>query len=377
MAGLFYIINSKKRESSKERILLYGFAGFFFSLTIYRVLYYIAEIMIQGTFRNNVMYGEFRDESPIFVKIIIISYIVAFMIYFLSMEIILKRKKMKIRPHFIITIINNIFIILIIISPLEVARLILAFIFYPFILLMLFLNIFYITKWSKFEFKAISSFLFLGLCLILGGISLTDPLAKSMNALPLFLSPLLVIVGTIVAISPLLISPEILSQTKTIWKISGILIISIFLLFLVYIIIFKFPISVIILIAFVNLMSCIVVLKILKMIKDESSCDMMTKNKKNELNIMLALTKPMKVTEEEVIVSKEKKICIVCKGNLVRKIYLCPECNTFYCTKCSSSLSFTENACWVCGTAFNPLKPVKLYHDKEKKSQLDRNDLHK
>ncbi|TXT66181.1 MAG: membrane protein of unknown function [Promethearchaeota archaeon] len=117
--------------------------------------------MIQGIFINNVMYDEFYDESALFVKIIMITYIVAFMIYFFSMEILINRKRLR-KTYFIITTINCIFIVLMIISPLEIARLILALVNYPFVILILFLNLFYLTKWSRFEFKAISSLLFLG-----------------------------------------------------------------------------------------------------------------------------------------------------------------------------------------------------------------------
>jgi hypothetical protein len=74
----------------------------------------------------------------------------------------------------------------------------------------------------------------------------------------------------------------------------------------------------------------------------------------------LDLTRREKITEEEVTISREKKICLVCKGKLSRKMYLCPECNTFYCEKCSDLLADLENACWVCDTAFDESKPVKL-----------------
>ena len=76
--------------------------------------------------------------------------------------------------------------------------------------------------------------------------------------------------------------------------------------------------------------------------------------------------KPQKVTEEEVSISKEKKICLVCKGKLARyNIFLCPECNTFYCSKCAHALSDLENACWVCEVPFDESKPVRLPEKKE------------
>lgn len=76
----------------------------------------------------------------------------------------------------------------------------------------------------------------------------------------------------------------------------------------------------------------------------------------------LDLNRSNLISEEEISISKEKKICLVCKGKLSRlNIYLCPECDTFYCEKCINILTKLENACWVCKTAFDETKPQKLF----------------
>ncbi|MFX1575150.1 MAG: hypothetical protein ACFFB0_20635 [Promethearchaeota archaeon] len=41
-------------------------------------------------------------------------------------------------------------------------------------------------------------------------------------------------------------------------------------------------------------------------------------------------------------------------------MYTCPTCDAMYCITCSEALSNLENACWVCNTAFDESKPVKL-----------------
>ncbi len=43
--------------------------------------------------------------------------------------------------------------------------------------------------------------------------------------------------------------------------------------------------------------------------------------------------RPSQITEEEVSISKEKKICIVCKGKVLGINYICTECETYYCMK--------------------------------------------
>ena len=56
------------------------------------------------------------------------------------------------------------------------------------------------------------------------------------------------------------------------------------------------------------------------------------------------------ITEEEVSISKEKKICLVCKGRILRFNFVCPECESFYCDKCVRAIIDLENACWACNT---------------------------
>ncbi len=76
-------------------------------------------------------------------------------------------------------------------------------------------------------------------------------------------------------------------------------------------------------------------------------------------------SKPQKITEEEVSISKEKKICLVCKGKISRFTYVCPDCESFYCEKCYRAVVNLENACWACNTALDESRPVKLDMEKE------------
>lgn len=74
--------------------------------------------------------------------------------------------------------------------------------------------------------------------------------------------------------------------------------------------------------------------------------------------------RPDQITEEEVSISKEKKICLVCKGKVEKfNIFICSKCDTFYCENCARTLSGLENACWVCNSPFDesiPSKPFKM-----------------
>ncbi len=72
------------------------------------------------------------------------------------------------------------------------------------------------------------------------------------------------------------------------------------------------------------------------------------------------------ITEEDITLYKEKKICLVCKGKASGfNIYLCPNCDSLYCNKCAEALSELENACWVCNGPIDDSKPVKIMKSEE------------
>ncbi|MFX0141802.1 MAG: tetratricopeptide repeat protein, partial [Candidatus Hodarchaeota archaeon] len=70
------------------------------------------------------------------------------------------------------------------------------------------------------------------------------------------------------------------------------------------------------------------------------------------------------IREEKISIHKEKKICIVCRGIVLRYSYLC-ECGAIYCEHCARALTNLENVCWACNIAIDYSKPVKLYKEEE------------
>lgn len=76
-------------------------------------------------------------------------------------------------------------------------------------------------------------------------------------------------------------------------------------------------------------------------------------------------TRPQKITEEEVSISKEKKACLVCKGKVLGVNFICLICEVFYCIKCSETLSNLENLCWTCDSPIDKSKPAKLFKEGE------------
>ena len=78
------------------------------------------------------------------------------------------------------------------------------------------------------------------------------------------------------------------------------------------------------------------------------------------------------IKEEQITVHKERKICIVCKGDILGYMYAC-NCDALYCEKCARALTDIENVCWVCNTPIDTTKPIKLY----KKDELEEKDVTK
>jgi len=89
-----------------------------------------------------------------------------------------------------------------------------------------------------------------------------------------------------------------------------------------------------------------------------------------EESIFRISKRPDHLTEEEVSISKEKKICLVCKGKLGGLMFMCKECGALYCEKCSSALVELENACWACNSPIDPSKPVKTFKLEDEATNL-------
>jgi hypothetical protein len=80
--------------------------------------------------------------------------------------------------------------------------------------------------------------------------------------------------------------------------------------------------------------------------------------------------RPSQITEEEVSISKESKVCLVCKNKVLGyNVFICPSCETFYHQTCARALEKLENACWACNGPIDEKKPVKLKKEDEEVKQ--------
>jgi len=181
------------------------------------------------------------------------------------------------------------------------------------------------------------------------------------GTMPSIIIPITFIIGTIFTLIPTILGPEFFSRSNHYWVIFSIIAISTPLSVFIFFIIFMPDIKFILFSLIFVILGTIECLFVFKNLKKEEKV-----GTKEHSDLMGIFSRPKKITEEEVSVSKEKKICLVCKGKVARSnIFLCPECDTFYCSKCSEALSNVENACWVCETPFDESKPVSLPEKKE------------
>ena len=100
----------------------------------------------------------------------------------------------------------------------------------------------------------------------------------------------------------------------------------------------------------------------------------LNKEIKIEESLFRLTKRPDNISEEDVTFHREKKICLVCKGEVSRINYICPNCSALYCINCSKELTKLENVCWVCNEPFDPLKPSKPYKEDEKKSKKEKSE---
>jgi len=284
-----------------------------------------------------------------------ITWFAAFIFYYYTYEKILNK-----RIH-LATFGCILSIILIIFLPYELA--IYQFIPIAFAITGLYLIHTYFTlmKWSQRELRAATSFLIMGSWFIGTSVGYMSQISMREGTTPLLIFPALLIFGTFLCMSPTVFNPEFFSRDIRYWYLFSIILISAGAISLILMVTFTDVIEIYILV--LGFLICYVVecVIFIKFIKREKILGV-----EGDIGVRGIFTKLEKVTEEEVSISKEKKICLVCKGTIARfNNYICPECDVLYCENCARSLSDLENACWVCEAPFDESKPVKPFKKEE------------
>lgn len=341
---VLYISRGRMRQKLDEKLVHYGFAGFMICMSYY------------GLIPNFV--GENDLLSLLLIKLGSISLIGAFTCLIAPFEYQVKKTK------FIITILNLISIVLILLQPLDYER------YYPiqqyilvldFTAVMVFLYLF--TKWSALELKVISSFMTFGFLGIGAGMEISLIPVEMRTPVVVLLMHSMHLIGFVFLIIPLVFNPEKISNVKQFWTGLGFasLAISLFAVTFTLLIYFNLP-GLIIAILVIS-----VLILTLRLIFNAYKTGIPSNlpfqsQKQDRLKVLEMFMRPKSLTDEEISVAKEQRICLVCKNKIIGINYQCPGCDSLYCINCSTALSDAENLCWVCNTPFDENKP---YNDFE------------
>jgi len=360
ITAIRYFGLAKRKENPSEKSIVKAVAWIWVFFTILLILLTLSLFYLEGEFIGYIYRGNFDNPSLIYMwlaKGAYIAWFAAFIFYFYTYEKILN-KRIHLAPFGCILI-----IILIIFLPYELAM----YEFFP--IAFTIIGIYAVHTWftlmkkSQRELRAATSFIIIGNLFISLLIVYMSPVLMRLGDTPILIFPILFIFGTLLIISPTVFKPEFFSRNIKYWYLFSIIYIGAMAINLVYMVVLN-QIELILAALFFLIFYAVECLILIRFIKREEVLGV-----EGDIGVRGIFTKPEKVTEEEVSISKEKKICLVCKGKVLRNnIYLCPECSTFYCLKCSEALSNLENACWVCETPFDESKPVKPF---KKEAEID------
>ncbi|MFX1479736.1 MAG: hypothetical protein ACFFCI_16560 [Promethearchaeota archaeon] len=301
MSSLFYLYHGRKKESVQERILMYGFAIFWFSIALIRIFIYFSDYYLVGIYTGELNIIIQTYDTGKYILLYFYLYLFAYVL-------------------------------------ISIITLSLLFIWFS-------------IKLKK-EFQIVSSVVTIGFVMILIGWAFET---MKMNLIYPAISSIFIIIGTITAISPLIIDLEFFSSRLANWLIL-ILIISILgFLGLTFFTNFSINIMSQIIIWISTIVIVIAIIYIIVHItKRIRVAPISTPMDKRVLpDFIKTFTKPSTITIEEIELYRKKGLCLVCKSKVSRLNYICPKCNAIYCIKCSEALTNLENACWICDTPFD------------------------
>jgi len=91
--------------------------------------------------------------------------------------------------------------------------------------------------------------------------------------------------------------------------------------------------------------------------------------REKDAELLMFKEKREQITEDDILISKEKHFCLVHKGPVEGLSYICPECNAYYCVKCYNAIKEAENECWSCRIALDASRPKPKREIKEEDSK--------
>jgi len=351
---VIYYSKGRKQENPKEKALFYGLGVItLVTCAMEKFFRYISDFLVEGEYKDYVFLGTYEYEY-LNIEFLIFRKLLFICLFggFAGFCLLTAKIKYK-RLNYIIAAVLLIFMALIPFIPFDTLQSVQMIVYFPGIYYCV-LYLTFLTKWAREEYKGISFHLIMGFFIYQFSFFLNTFQVKNTNVFPLSLGPLLMILSVFIMILPFIVNPEFYNKSQLYYRIIALSVNAVSLLFMLFVYL-MLPLYFVFFITMVFISNLIFTFLNLKYIKAGCSSE-----KEQERDLIAVFSRPKQVTEEEVSISKEKKVCLVCKNEILKFNFVCPECKSFYCEKCYTALSGLENACWACDHALDESKPVKL-----------------
>ncbi|MFW9864698.1 MAG: sensor histidine kinase [Candidatus Thorarchaeota archaeon] len=222
ICGIYFLRIGKKREIFNEQIIMLGLGSLPLGFALALLFTLFQSFQISGYFNYDSLTfcGVYNGESflyEIFGRLSYISLGIGGLVFILAFEIIVKRTKYLLSISFLLIIVIEF------VFPFNITRNLFNYLLLPGLIFSVPLILYFYTKWSHLEFKAVSSFLLFGFILFMISLNLAKRAHKLLDVFPLFLSPLVLIIGCCFTIVPIIINPKALSGALKYWIFFAIL----------------------------------------------------------------------------------------------------------------------------------------------------------
>ncbi len=361
LCSAYFLIRCIKKKELDERILMLGFSVLFMGAGLNRLFFFLSDFFITGHYSGHIFLGDYNVPNEINILLTEVGYLcflVSMAFYFFCFEFVIKKSK------YLLTILNIFFMIAFFIVPI-VYRKTAIYIFVFFDAFFLIMYLFWLSKISSVELQSVSTLMMIGFILYIIGNIMDSSIIKNVGIVSATTPAYFIITGAIIAVSPMIINPKYLSKTITNWLIFAAFLITMVGWGLITLIAQMQRLDILSIGLWGAVVIGIILLifvfnRIRKILRPPKVLEKVSTEDEKKKDILKMFIKPQKLTEEEITFHKEQKICLVCKGRVARVMFVCPNCDALYCIKCSKALSDLDNYCWVCETALDETKPVKL-----------------
>lgn len=357
--GTKYALNAKNTKNRDEKNLLLGFAALGIFNGIAQVLYFISQFYHKGVFIEGLFIGNPDDSlSPSHEWIFIghIFFCLMFFLFTIQFERVFNQTRKILSTIIVFSSLGA--LITFWNAPINWNA---FYLFMLLVMLLFYISIIKLLLNSNIEMQNLSFFILAGFALSMLATIFVQPSVVETGLIPPEIKATIQVISVVLIIVPAFIDIEKIIKTNP-SLIFIVFFLSIFsaLIFTIYGVIVIGSAQII----GVIMCSIFIIMGVIRYRNSKSASVNKTIEHKG---ILQAFSRPQKLTEDEVSISKEKKICLVCKGRVLGITLICRECEAFYCEKCFRALSDLENACWACDTALDESKPLKIAKKEEEK----------